>query len=141
VEEAEMTQVKRFIILVAAMVMLLAAAVPAFAADGQSARNVEGTFRLDISGPLPKGQTFYVRQRGIDTDPTAPICTTTNNMGPLAQACVRGENDLPFVAPKGADIRYTIYRYDPKTGQKQVLARGEEIMRRNIVLGAGYTAY
>lgn len=136
-----MAQVKRFLILMAVMAMLLATAAPAFAADGQSARKVEGTFRLDISGPLPKGQTFYVRQRGIDTDPKAPICTTAKDMGHLAQACVKGENDLPFIAPKGTDIHYTIYRYDSKTDQKHVLAKDEETMHRNIVLGAYYTAY
>ncbi len=135
-----MAQVKTVSVLLAVLVMLLATAVPAFAAvSSQPGRQVDGTFRLDLHGPLPKGQTFYVRQRGMDTDPTAPICTTAKNMSYLAQTCTRGENDLPFVAPKGTTIRYNIYRYDKRTGQKEVLARGIEVMRQGSLIEASYS--
>lgn len=137
-----MAQVKRVSILVAALAMLLMIAVPAFAAGGsQPGKQVEGTFRLNLHGPLPKGQTFYVRQRGMDTDPTAPICTTAKSMSHFAQTCARGENDLPFVAPKGTNLRYNIYRYDNKTGQREVLARGVEVVRRGSLIEASYRSF
>lgn len=135
-----MTLIKRIPVLVLALSMILVAVVPAFAADGsRTGRQVGGTFRVDLQGPLPKGQTFYVHQRGMDTDPMASICTTTKTMGPMAQVCVRGDNDLPFVAPRGATIRYNIYSYDRQTGQKKILARGTEVMRRGSLIEASYS--
>jgi hypothetical protein len=138
---------KRALVLVAAVVALLVAAVPAMAsttAGSQSASNQDaGRFVLVLGGssgpgsPVHQGQTYYVSQRGLDADPTAPICTT-GHPNTVAQACHVDRNVLPFTGTDGQKLSYRIWMRDDQTGEVTTIKSGSTHIYDGMVIRARY---
>lgn len=104
----------------ASLVVLALAAYPARAADA-------GVFiRLHLSGPLPKGQAFYVEQTDTRTNPTAFICG------------VGAPGELPFVAGEGPILRFRIYARDETAGETTLIRTLCRAAHPGMVVRASY---
>jgi hypothetical protein len=127
---------KKLSVLIAMVLIAVVLAAPALAQSGS--RQVEGSFRLELRGGLERGQTFWISQRGLPADEAAPVCTTVKRG--FGQPCLSGDNEVPFVAPKGREFRYKIYRYDHRSGEKQVIERGTAVTKPGLSIEAVYRA-
>jgi hypothetical protein len=141
---AATTTIKKLTLVVAVVLALLAAVAPAMAAEGvPSGQQVNGKFVLVLGGssgsgaPVHAGQTYFVSQRGLDTDPTAPICTTSRPTG-MAQACHVDRNVLPFAGTEGHRLSYRIWMRDDKAGKVTTIKSGSRYIHDGMVIGAKY---
>ncbi len=109
-------------------------------ATGQSAP-VQGSSRLTLNGHVPEGQTFYVFQTGINADSEATICQTAYSSPSAGEFCQGGGavNTLPFSAPAGSHISYTIYRYDAATDSTEAVSSGTAVAKEGLAIDASYT--
>jgi hypothetical protein len=144
-EVKKMEATKKMAVLLAAMAMLLASALPAMATTGTSGGQQQdnGSFVLVLAGssgpgsPVHQGQTYYVSQRGLDADPTVPICTT-DRPNTVAQACHVDRNALPFAGIDGHELSYRIWMRDDRTSKVTTIKSGSTHIYEGVVIRARY---